>query len=283
MNAEEHKSTHHAADGAPDEWGIDRLDVEAYLARVRHYGDLSPSAGTLQALHRAHVAAIPFENLDIVLGRRIPLDIDRLQDKLLRRSRGGYCYEHNLLFAALLERLGYRVTRLAARVQPGRPGPRGHMVLAVETSMGRWLADVGFGAGFLEPIPLGEGVVSRQGGWTYGLERREGGVWLLRSAGPDGWSDLYAFTTEPQFLVDYIVYNHFTSTHPASPFVGRAVAIRTTPEVRHTIRGRELVSARPDGSTERRELTDEELPRALRQTFGVVLEPEELATLRPGV
>ncbi len=282
MSAEEQKPTNHPADGTPDEWDGDRLDVEAYLARVRHHGDLSPSAGTLRALHRAHVAAIPFENLDIVLGRGISLEIDRLQDKLLRRARGGYCYEHNLLFAALLERLGYRVTRLAARVQPGRPGPRGHMVLVVETDGGRWLADVGFGAGLLEPIPLGGGAVSRQGGWTHGLERREGGVWLLRSAAPVGWSDLYAFTTERQHLVDYIVYNHFTSTHPASPFVGRAVAIRTTPEVRHTIRGRELVSARPDGSTERRELTEDEFPAVLRETFGILLEPEELASVWPG-
>lgn len=120
------------------------------------------------------------------------------------------------------------------------------------------------------------------GGWQYVLERREGGTWLLRFATPNGWSDLYAFTLEAQRPIDYAVYNHFTTTHPASPFVGRAVAIRTAPEVRHTLRGRELSTVSPDGSTRRRELTDDEVPGVLRDTFGVVLEPDESVHLRLG-
>jgi N-hydroxyarylamine O-acetyltransferase len=136
--------------------------------------------------------------------------MEDMQNKLLRRPSGGYCYEHNLLFATLLERLGYRVRRLAARVQPDKPGPRTHMLLIVEADGEEWLADVGFGAALLEPIPFSDGAISHQGGWTYGLQRREGGVWLLRSWNPDGWSDLYAFTTEPQRPIDYVVYNHYT-------------------------------------------------------------------------
>lgn len=97
---------------AESEWGSERLDVQEYLSRVGYEGPLAPTADTLRALHRAHVVAIPFENLDILLGRGVPLDLDSLQDKLIHRCRGGYCYEHNLLFAALLDRLGYRVTRL---------------------------------------------------------------------------------------------------------------------------------------------------------------------------
>lgn len=279
MSAPDRRDSEIASE-ARTEWDIERLDVDAYLARIGYDADLRPSADTLRSLHRAHAAAIPFENLGVVLGRGISLELDDVQDKLLRRDRGGYCYEHNLLFAALLERLGYRVRRLAARVQPEKPGPRTHMLLLVEADGEEWLADVGFGAALLEPIPFSDGAVSRQGGWTYGLERVEDGPWLLRSSDPNGWSDLYAFTLEPQRPIDYAVHNHYTSTHPDSPFVGQVVAIRTTPEVRHTLRGRELTVFHPGGSTDSRDLAVDELADVLRGTFGIDLEPEEIVRLR---
>jgi N-hydroxyarylamine O-acetyltransferase len=109
-----------------DGWETGRLDLDAYLERIAYAGSLAADADTLRGLHRAHAATIPFENLDIVLGRTIELDLDSVQDKLVGRRRGGYCFKHNLLFAAVLERVGYAVTRLAARVQytathPGSP------------------------------------------------------------------------------------------------------------------------------------------------------------------
>ena len=106
--------------------GADVLDLDAYLDRIRHAGPRKPDAVTLAALHRAHLAAIPFENLDVVLGPRVSVELDRIQDKLVRGRRGGYCYERNLLFAAVLQRLGYPVQRLLARVgdDPVRPRPR---------------------------------------------------------------------------------------------------------------------------------------------------------------
>lgn len=107
-------------------------------------------------------------------------------------------------------------------------------------------------------------------------------MWLLRSSNPDGWSDLYAFTLKPQRPIDYAVYNHYTSTHPASPFVGQVVVIRTAHEVRHILRGPELTTNRPDGTTERHELANGELSGVLRQPFGIVLAPDELARLRFG-
>lgn len=280
MNAVDHRDHNEAASEAHTEWASERLDVNAYLARVAYDGALAPTVETLRRLHRAHAAAIPFENLNILLGRGVSLEMDNMQEKLLRHDRGGYCYEHNLLFAALLERLGYRVKRLAARVQPGKPGPRTHMLLIVEADEEEWLADVGFGAALLEPIPFGHGSISHQGGWTYGLERREGGAWLLRSSEPDGWSDLYAFTREPQRPIDYAVYNHYTATHPDSPFTGQVVAIRTTPEIRHTLRGWELIATGPDGDAESRELAGDELADVLHTTFGITLGLEETARLR---
>jgi len=279
MSTLDYRGNNDTVGEARNEWGVEQLDQDAYLSRIAYKGDLTPTAETLRRLHRAHAAAIPFENLDIVLGRGVSLETDAMQEKLLRHERGGYCFEHNLLFAALLERLGYRVRRLAARVQPGKPGPRTHMLLIVEADGTKWLADVGFGAALLEPVRFGDDAVSHQGGWTYGLQRGEDGVWLLRSSTSDGWSDLYGFTLEPQRPIDYVVHNHYTATHPDSPFVGQVVAITTTPEVRNTLRGRELTITRPDGFTESRDLAESEFASILQRMFGIVLEPNELARL----
>lgn len=267
------------------EWGSERLDVEAYLSRIGFVGRPAPTEETLRALHRAHVVAIPFENLDILLGRGVPLDLDSLQDKLIRRLRGGYCYEHNLLFAALLDRLGFDVTRLAARVRNGseRIRPRTHMVLRVHAEDQDWLADVGFGGECpLEPVPLRDVATARQSGWTYRLDRGEDGAWFLRSLHADGWFDLYSFTLEPHHRVDYDVYNYYAATNPDSPFAGRLVVQRTGTRARHSLRGRELDITRADGSTEHHRLSDAEYPRVLRETFGIALAPAELARLPGG-
>ncbi len=201
----------------------------------------------------------------MLLGRPILLDIDSLQDKLVNRPRGGYCYEHNLLFTAVLDRFGYRVSPLGARVRQAGSAlmgsdklqPRSHALLRVRADGEDWLADVGFGGeGLLEPIPLVPGATVRQAGWTYRLDREPGGVWVLRSLHPDGWFDLYSFTGEPHHHVDYGVYNHSASTSPSSPFVKRVVVQRTL-----------------------RQVTGDELAGVLTATFGIVMEPGEVARL----
>lgn len=268
-------------EGASSEWGSERLDVDAYLQRIDHAGQLSPSAGTLRALHRAHLAAIPFENLDIVLGRTIPLDIDSLQDKLVERGRGGYCYEHNLLFAAVLERLGYAVTRLVARVRPDRSASRTHMLLRVDVDGASWIADVGFGGAVLEPLPLQHDTVARQGEWAYRLHIADDGVWLLQSLRPDGAVNLYSFTLEGQRRVDYDIINHYTSTHPNSPFTERVVAMRIEDGAHHALVNRQLTTTYPNGDTDRRSVAGEELLSTLRDTLGVHVDsPEDEARLR---
>lgn len=276
--------THPVRTGSPgkpshDEWSIDRLDLDAYLARIGHDRPLAPTESTLVALHRAHTAAIPFENLDILLGRGVSLDMDDIQDKLVRQERGGYCFEQNLLFSAVLEHAGFEVQRLVARVNPDNGGPRTHMTLNVSDGVRTWLADVGFGATLLEPIPMIDGGIARQGKWTVSVKRHEDGTWRLRSAERDGWSDLYAFTDDPQLPQDYRVYNHFAATHPRSPFVNQVVAIRITPEVRYTLRDRTLVTGRPGGASVERPVPDNELASTLRDTFGIRLSANEIATL----
>ena len=117
----------------PDEWSAAKLDLDAYLRRIGFSGPAEPSEAALVALHRAHLAAIPFENLDIMLGRGVQVDLDSIQAKLVHARRGGYCFEHGQLFGAVLERLGFGVDRLLARVGPdGAPvPPRTHLTLRV--------------------------------------------------------------------------------------------------------------------------------------------------------
>lgn len=268
---------------ADDEWGSARVDLGAYLARVGYRGDLEPSTAALRALHRAHVGAVPFENLDVVLGRPIELDVEALQAKLVRSGRGGYCYEQNLLFGAVLERLGFGVTRLAARVRMGSDAvrPTTHCCLRVEVDGTRWLADVGFGGeGLLEPLPLKAGTERRQGAWAFRLvtEERDGG-WRLQSRHAQGWFDLYEFTEEPRHQVDYVLLNYFTATHPSSPFVTAPTVQRAGDEVRRGLRGTQLTSSGPDGEAERRDVSAEELPAVLA-SLGLVLPPADLARLQ---
>ena len=260
------------------EWEADVLDLDAYLERIAYTGALKADPDTLRGLHRAHAAAIPFENLDIVLGRTIELGLDRVQDKLVRRRRGGYCFEHNLLFGAVLERLGYPVARLAARVQPSGSGIRTHMALRVVAGGRPWLADVGFGASLLEPLPM-EPVTVRQDAWTYRLDPAGPDAWLLQAGRPDGWAELYQFTLEAQRPIDYAVYNHYTATHPRSPFVGQVVVLRTEPQVQYALRGRELTTTRPDGATQTREVGVDELVDVLADPFAIGLDAEEAAGL----
>lgn len=262
------------------EWDVQTLDLDAYLDRIRYAGSLGPTVETLQSLHRAHLAAIPFENLEIILGRGVSLELGAIQEKLVHRRRGGYCFEQNLLFSAALEQIGFNLARLAARVQPDRPGPRTHMCVLVEADGERWLADVGFGTTLLEAVPLREGAISHQGGWTYRLDRDGGGFWRLRGKTREGWVDEYAFTLEPQRLVDYVVFNHYTSTHPGSPFVRQPVALRKTPDWQYALRGSEFTISAPDGPIERHVADPDDLGRILDEQFGIRLSDDDLARLR---
>ncbi|MDG4859891.1 arylamine N-acetyltransferase [Streptomyces sp. T-3] len=263
-------------------WSGEQLDLEAYLARIGFEGKPTPDLKTLRALHRAHVASIPFENLEIVLGRPVLLEIDDLQRKMVRQRRGGYCYEQNSLFAAALERVGFSVTGWGARVRAGARSLRAvtHMVLKVEVDGEQWLCDVGFGGeGLLEPFPLAETGVVRQGGWDFELGAEDEGVRVLRTRRPDGWGDLYAFTAERRHPVDYTLMNYYTSTHPRSSFTGRSVAQRTSSEARFRLVDQEFSVVRADGSHDERLVPAAELPAVLAEVFGIELDADDSAEL----
>src|SRR5512134_996290 len=249
----------------------DALDLEAYLRRIGYSGSLQPVPAVLEAIHLAHATHIPFENLDILLGRPIALDLASLQAKLVAGGRGGYCFEQNLLFSAMLQRLGFAVTHLAARViyPSGRKLPRTHILLRVDVAGAAWLADVGFGLeGLLLPVPFVGGREARQFGWTYRAVEANG-EWTLQSLRNGAWTDLYAFSLEPQLAVDFEPANHYTATHPDSRFVRTLTVQLPTPEVRYRLRNRELVLDR-GGTVTRRELADDdELLSVLADVFGL--------------
>jgi N-hydroxyarylamine O-acetyltransferase len=251
------------------------VDLEAYLERVGYEGELLPTRSTLEELHFAHAMHIPFENLDILLGRPIRLDLESLQTKLVWGKRGGYCFEQNLLFGAVLERLGFSVSRLAARVRMGAATvrPRTHMLLKVDLDGQNWLADVGFGGGKpIRPVLLKSGEITTQGHSTLRIVN-ENDLWILQLLTDGSWLHLYAFTLEPQHFVDYELANYYISTHPLSPFVQSLVAQRPTEAATHVLRNRELTTIRGGETNVRAIADDDELLAVLSETFGLTFAP----------
>jgi len=252
------------------------IDLEGYLRRIGFAAEPRPDLASLEALHVAHMSAIPFENVDVRLGRPIRLDLDSLQDKLVARRRGGYCFEQNTLFAAVLRQIGFEVHTLEARVRPrGATStlPRTHMTLRVDIDGRAYVADVGFGGdGPIQPVPL-DGEVSEQWDGRY-VVRREDGVHVLKRELGDAWYDMYAFTLVPALPVDFEVASHFTSTFPSSPFVNTLTVQRSEPTGRHMLRGREFTS-RVGEAQSVREIMPEELPGLLRGRLCLDVTEEE--------
>jgi N-hydroxyarylamine O-acetyltransferase len=249
------------------------LDLDAYLRRIDYRGELKPTRSALEALHLAHATHIPFENIDALIRRPILLDLASLQAKLVAAGRGGYCFEQNGLFAAVLRHVGFDVTTLAARVRyrVTQALPRTHMTLLVQAEGEEFLADVGFGAsGLLAPVPFGTGEVSYQSHWSYRIIQEEK-LWLLQTLQAGVWTDLYAFSLEPQQPADYEMANYYVSTNPASRHVHTLTAQKITPEARYTLRGSEFVVDHGTNVTTRQLSAGDDIPALLAQTFGLRL------------
>src|SRR5271169_4857925 len=186
------------------------MNVDAYLRRIQYDGPRDPSPATLRELHRQHLFTVPFENLDIALGNPIHLDPGLLYDKIVVRGRGGYCYELNGLFHDLLQSLGFAVCMLSAQVcrEDGGFGPDfDHMLLKV-TLDGPWLADVGFGESFVEPLPLLPGASQTQHGKLFGAANQNG-YWELFKQDNEGRVPLYRFSDVPRQLSDFESMNRY--------------------------------------------------------------------------
>jgi len=243
-----------------------------YLARIRQPPPRDRSIEAVRRLHHAHRETFLFENLSIQTGGGVALAICDLERKFLDEGRGGYCFEHNTLFAAALAEIDVDSTTLLGRVRRGPPHRwcRTHMVLRVPIDGGVWLADVGFGAmGLLDPIPLHDGATSAQGGFTYRL-RRERELWVLSARDAAAEMDLYEFTEDPQTMWDVEVANHFTSTHPESIFRKTLTVQQTRGGVRTMLRNETLARYR-DGVMSEEPVARDRLGAVARAEFGVEL------------
>jgi N-hydroxyarylamine O-acetyltransferase len=251
------------------------MDIAAYLARIGYTGPIVPTAETLRDLQRAHLYSVPFENLDIGRKRQIVVDPENSIRKIVNQRRGGFCYELNGAFAALLEALGFRVTLLSARVPcaDGSDGPEfDHLCLRVDLEQ-PWLADVGFGDSFLEPLLLKPGLEQQQqDGRVFRmveLERQD--ALDLQRKQADGWKREYLFSLQPRRIEEFAAMCHYHQTSPESPFTRKRVCSLATPDGRITLADTKLIITRNGVREERPVASEEEWNQLLRAHFGTVL------------
>ena len=265
------------------------FDLDAYLSRIDigpnpakaglHSSNpaeagLYPDLATLRELALLHPCAIAFENLDPFLRRPVRLDIDSIQQKLVRSGRGGWCFEHNLLLGTALKALGYDVTGLAARVvwnvPPGVVRGRSHMVLHVELPEGPHIVDVGFGGSTpTGPLRVQADVEQETPHEPFCLRQQPHGF-LLEAKLEGTWRPLYSFDLQPQALADYEMPNWYLCTHPESHFLAGLVAARVQRDRRYALRNADLATHFPTRVTERRRLVSgAEVRQVLEDLFDI--------------
>jgi N-hydroxyarylamine O-acetyltransferase len=231
------------------------IDLDAYFTRIGYAGERHATLETLHALVTRHTEVIAFENLDPLRGQPVRLDATALGRKLVTERRGGYCFEHNLLFGHVLQALGFEVTGLAARVLSNRPDDappaRTHMLLQLACDGMRFIADVGFGGVTpTAPLRFEPGIEQATPHEPFRL-LESGAEFTLQARIAGGWKSLYRFDLQPQLLVDHEVINWYLSNHPASRFVNNLIAARPARDRRYALLNNELNVYWLDGTTER--------------------------------
>jgi N-hydroxyarylamine O-acetyltransferase len=261
------------------------LNIKPYLKRINYHGSLAPTAETLRELQVAHLLAVPFENLSIHAGQPIVLEDDALFTKIVENRRGGFCYEANGLFAALLRALGFGVAMLAAEVAnaEGDFGPNfDHMALMVSpivsplvSSAQRWLVDVGFGDSFLEPLLLDERGEQVQGSRAYRIVSDGTHLILKQRDESNWWKAQYRFTLQTYTYADYAEMCHYHQTSPQSHFTKSRICSRATEEGRITLSEMCFITTSKSGAyqvrQERTLTSEDEYAEVLREQFGVVM------------
>jgi N-hydroxyarylamine O-acetyltransferase len=268
-----------------DDWSVSKLDLDAYLTRIGYQGAVEPTDAALAALYRAHLASVRFENLDVFLRGKVDVSLAAIQEKIVFRGRGGYCYEQAQLFGAVLERFGFGVERLLARVGPdgGPARPRTHLTLRVSVDrdgadQSVWLADPGFGSSPPAPLRYRSGP-QEVDGWIYEVtpdEEHGQQVRKLRENQAGQWVTLHRWDDNKVQPVDVVLSNHYTSTYPDSWFTWQPVIVRRDPDAIRSLVGRTYTVTRAGYTKTRSELTDKEFAAALTEEFGLRLTDDEL-------
>ena len=247
------------------------MDIQAYLKRINYDGPLAVNAETLKSLQAAHLLAVPFENLSIHSNEMVVLDDAALFEKIVIRKRGGFCYELNGLFAALLRALGFTVTMLSASVADDEEGYKpefGHMTLLVALDE-QWLVDVGFGDSFREPLRLNNLGVQRQQNSSYLLIPQDE-AWVLMESKGEQWKPQYKFTNQSFEYADFAEMCHFQQASPTSYFRKAKLCTRTTPAGRLTLTETSLITTPFHGERDEKAVSgQDEFEFLLGECFGI--------------
>jgi N-hydroxyarylamine O-acetyltransferase len=252
--------------------------LDAYCARIGYAGPRTPTLDTLRALQQLHPAAIPFEALDVLMDQGISLDPEDIDRKLIERRRGGYCFEQNQLFQRVLAAIGFTVEPLIAQVRwqagvEAESRPRSHMVLRVSVDGERWLCDVGFGS-CVPTAPISFDSTEAQ---PTPHERMRltpvGNEYLLEAELGNEWHSVYLVSPAPCRAGDYTMANFYTAHFPQSHFRHDLIVARTTPQARYGLLRNRLTIRTPDGGSERRYLTADDLERVLDEVFRLPVQP----------
>jgi N-hydroxyarylamine O-acetyltransferase len=247
--------------------------LDAYFARIGYAGSREPTLATLHAIAGHHAAAIPFENLDVLLNRPIQLDPAALEAQLVHARRGGYCFQQNGLLLHVLGALGYAVRPLSARVRLQRPRdfipPRTHLFVRVELADGPWIVDCGIGSASLTAaIRLSENIEQTTPHDIRRIVRGDGRYFHQVKMGAE-WADVCEFTGEEMPPIDRELANWWTSTNPESKFRQNLMVARAGSDgTRRAILNREFVERRGAEILAQREIaTAEELLDVLATHF----------------
>lgn len=247
------------------------MNTTAYLERINYHGSLTPTAQTLKELQLAHLLTVPFENLSIHWKQPIVLDDEALFEKIVVRRRGGFCYELNGLFAALLRELGFKVELLSAGVATpdGSFGPGfDHMTLMV-TLDERWLADVGFGDSFLEPLLLDKREEQVQGHRAYMIVPDGTHLILNQRERDEDWKSQYRFDLQPHVYADFLDMCRYQETSPESHFTQARICSRATPDGRISLSELRIITTTGLERDERTLSSEEEYVTVLREQFSI--------------
>lgn len=257
--------------------------IEAYLARIGFASTPEANLATLKTLHQRHQQSIPFENLDVLLGRPISIEPDQAFEKLVTHKRGGYCFEQNTVFGTVLQTIGFKVRPSIARVRWGAQAdqitPLSHMVLRVQTGTVDYLCDVGFGGvGLVHPIRF-DTSESPSAPEEHRLRKREQQL-VHQIKTRNDWKDVYLFTPDTAHPIDLEVGNWFSHTHPNAHFRNALLVSRLTPTGRKIITNTEFVERNWNGGQSRSLIKSQtELKRLLHSHFGMDIAPQALARI----
>ena len=263
------------------------LNLDNYFARIGYAGPRAPTLEVLQAIHRLHPRAIPFENLNPLTRRAVKLDLESVERKLVDERRGGYCFEQNTLLANVLQELGFRVTPLIGRVlwgrEPDAVTPRTHMVLRIDLDNEAWIADVGLGSVTLtSPLRLSPGLAQRTDLGIFRLaDASRDALYLEVQARDESWSRAYRFDLHPVEWIDYETSNWYTSTSPEAIFASNLIVCRVLSGTRLTLLNDQVNERAADGSLigEQRLASADELAACLRERFGLNIGDIDIADI----